>query len=191
MPIIIANDWTARRESVEILEDGTEKHTGALELTFWEAIKQPKHLTNKKKLVEANYGSPGEIVIKEEHDEEGEPVKKYYQVLHQHRITSDNVKVTSKGTSGWSSTMSDGSTLCLPKNRGESCEIKEMVTVLKNGKEVTKEKAVKHMLQTEEQLAVIFEGLPAARPKSERKEISEEDKKKMSPSLRAIMGYVM
>ena len=191
MPIIIANDWTAQRESVDILEDGTEKHTGALVVTFWEAIKQPQYMTNKKKLVEANYGSPGEIVIKQEPDDDGELVKKYYQVLHQHQITLTNLKPTSKGTNGWSSQMSDGSTLCFPKNRAESVMINEMVTVLKNGKKVQKEKPVNHVLQTDDQLTAIFEGVPATRPKAEKKESSEEDLKKMSPSLRSIMTYVM
>lgn len=191
MTVIVANDWTAQRESVTISEDGIKTYTGALVITFWEAIKQHKLMTNKKKRTEANYGSPGEIVTEVELNDEGELATKYYQVLHQHRITLNNIKLTVNGSSGWTSQMSDGSTLCLLKNREECRKDTETVLVIKQGKEVSKEKLVRHKLQTEEQLNEIFEGIPAMIPKAQRRELSEDDRKKMSLSLRSIFESVM
>lgn len=185
MPIIIANEWSAKRESVDVTEDGSTNYSGDLTIFFWSDEKRKNYFANFTKLVEASRDTHGEIVIKEEPDERGNLVNKYYKRFYRHKVIVTHLKYSTSGVNGWITDLPCKNTLYLSKNNRE-VEINQ-IEVEENGKK--KIKMVKECTQPVELLEEMFKDIPSSvsKPKTENK-FSEEELKKLNPCLRSIFG---
>ena len=131
MPVIIANNWNALREGIDTDAEGNKFFTGSIIITFWLDTKIPNIFTGDTTETESSKHAQGVIVQKQAKDEngkfvfdsKGKPVLKHYKVSFEHQVVVNKVTRVTSGFDGWSASLRDGTTVCLPKGRGLMKEV--------------------------------------------------------------------
>ena len=118
MPVIVADNWIALREGIDVDAEGNNFFTGKIVVTFWLDKKNIKYATGSVLETEVERSSAGTVIKKQKKEDGGKTVIKFYRVTYEHQMVVPRVN-KGVGFAGWSFSLPSGEIICLAKGRGE------------------------------------------------------------------------